>query len=66
MSLTNFSGLLNVESVSHESQVRLEESDDVSSGDFDLVSWVEEEFDPSILENEMISKNEFSLIKSKL
>lgn len=46
--LTNFSGLLNVESVGHPGKVWMHESHALGYSLLGWVSWIEVEFDPSI------------------
>ena len=47
-SLTNLSGLLDVESVSDESKIWVEEPHDFTDLLLNLVSWVEDDLDPSV------------------
>ena len=45
--LTDFSSLLNMESVCHKSEIWVEKSHSVGDLKLELVSWVEKELDPS-------------------
>lgn len=48
LELTNLSGLLDVESIGDECQVWMSKSHEVGNLHLYLVSWVEEQLDPSI------------------
>jgi len=45
---SDFSSLLNMESVGNESEIWVEESHNVGHLQFEFVSWVEKELDPSL------------------
>ena len=46
--LTNLSGLLDMESVSDESKIWVEEPHDLTNLLLNLVSWVEDDLDPTV------------------
>lgn len=46
--LTDFSGLLHVESVRHEGQVWVHEADEIRDSLLKGVSWVEDKLDPAV------------------
>lgn len=56
--LTDFSSLLNMESVGNESEIWVEESHNVGHLQFEFVSWVEKELDPSKKEKKVSLKME--------